>query len=179
MKGKRESLGSCEVDSAEANIKQAALILNNEIMLDRISGIDMKSKEVQYHHSCRRNYIHQAESTQRAGQAGGVSDRTKSHQEAFVSLKKHIDTTLVENEGSVFLTSLHKQYVKGLGEDTSYPAARLCEKILREYQEHLTTIKSSNKTGIIVYNKKLSPEVAVKRANFDGNSVLEAAYHLR
>ena len=38
-KGKRELLGACETDSAEAAIRDAALILNDDEMLAKISGV--------------------------------------------------------------------------------------------------------------------------------------------
>ena len=41
INGKRESLGQCGIDSAEMNIRCAATAIN-DIMLDKISAIDMK-----------------------------------------------------------------------------------------------------------------------------------------
>ena len=57
----------------------------------------MIAKEVKYHHSCKRGYIH------RAGGLGGetsMKDKEPSpHDCAFLVLKQHIQETLVGSGG--------------------------------------------------------------------------------
>ena len=55
-KDKREFLGKCLTQYAENSIKRAAYAINDVEMLTKNGYIDLISKEVQYHHSCRKSY---------------------------------------------------------------------------------------------------------------------------
>ena len=107
-----------------------------------------------------------------------LNRRAHHNDHAFSVLKRHIQETLVESEGAEFLASLHGRYVKELGVDSTYSAHSLREKISRTLPE-LKACKQCNKTVIILYNPALTEDGAIKRANFDQNSIVEAAYYLR
>ena len=50
-------LVSCEYNSSEGNIKEAARILQDELMLAKIGSIGFHSKEVRNHNTCKREYL--------------------------------------------------------------------------------------------------------------------------
>ena len=179
IKGRKEHLGLCETIIAERNIKNAATTLKDERMLAQIACIDMRAKQVKYHHTCRRKYLHDAETAQMSIVDKGKSLKMKEHNEAFTKLKGYINSTLIQNEGSEFLTSIHERYIKDLHEGSTYRASSLCDKIMKTYPNQLKKLKHSDKTGVIIYNSRISPETAIKRANFDHASVKEVAYYLR
>ena len=56
-KGREFSLASCEYDSPEANVKEAAQILNYTQLLTKIGSIGFHSKEVKCHHECKCEYL--------------------------------------------------------------------------------------------------------------------------
>ena len=56
-KDRELSLASCEYDSPEANVKEAAQILNDTPLLTKTGSIGFHSKEVKYHHECKREYL--------------------------------------------------------------------------------------------------------------------------
>ena len=56
-RGKFENLGACMTDQAECTIREAAEALNDNQMLVRLAGIDLKSKEVKYHHKLHNREI--------------------------------------------------------------------------------------------------------------------------
>lgn len=122
------------MDSAEMKIKQAATELKDHKMFARITAIDLKSKEVQYHHSCRRDYLNKAKAVKCNGKEHDCSSKIRYHKEALATLKEYLDSTLVHNEGSELLTSLHRKYMESIDDTESiYPASRLCGKIIKEY----------------------------------------------
>ena len=170
----KEGLGSCETGDSAKAIYDAATKLNDQQMLARISGIDIISKEVKYHHSCKRNYLRKADVH---NERPVIPEPTK-HQQAFIFLSEYIRENLIDSEGAQFLTSLHSKYMERLGEQSSYSARSLHERIKKDFPE-LKECKQSNKTGIILYNPTLSEETAIKRANFDHNSIIETAHYLR
>ena len=53
VKGKELRLGKCDYDSPENTVKEAALALNDSIMLAKIGDIGFHEKKVHYHHECR------------------------------------------------------------------------------------------------------------------------------
>lgn len=172
----KEPLGNCETQAAAKSIFDTAVSLNDVEMLARISGVDMIAKEVKYHHSCKRSYLHKA--PRKETTALQVDSDSSGHDFAFKSLKDHITETLIEAEGAELLTSLHAKYMNHLGVESSYSANTLREKIMKTYPQ-LKQCKQSNKQGVIIYNAALCEETAVKRATFDHNSIIEAAFYLR
>ena len=178
----KEQLGSCEYDKGAENIKAAAQALDDAPMLTKLAGLDLKAKEVKYHHSCRKVYLQRAQRDMRSdGTHGRSEDCTKSqaHNSAFERLQFHIQETLVDNEGAEFLISLHKHYVSHLDiDDSTYSAQSLCQKILKSFPT-LQQTKENNKSGIIIFNRSLSSESAIRRANFDEHNLKETALYLR
>ena len=61
-KGREVPLVSCEFDSAENSVKEAARALNDGPMLAKIGDINFHSKEVKYHNECKRDYMNKAKS---------------------------------------------------------------------------------------------------------------------
>ena len=175
-KEKREYLGSLEVESSEVKIKEAAVKLQDNVLLAKISGQDLIAKEIKFHHSCRKAYLNKAQRTE----TNKEKTPQVSHQVAFEIVKSYVKQTLVDIQGSEKLLSLHKRYIDALGiKDTSYKSQNLCDKLLKEFAGVLKTCKSSNKDGLIIHNHHLRAEAAIRRANFDDNGIKEAALYLR
>jgi hypothetical protein len=106
----KEFPGNCETKNAAEAIYDAAVKADDKQMLARISGIDIIAKEVKYHHSCKRSYLHRASVL--GGQSPMMDHGPSPHDRAFLVLKYHIQETLVESEGAEHLTSLHERYLK-------------------------------------------------------------------
>ena len=177
--GKKEYLGSCEMDSAETNIRDAARILGDDIMLCKISGIDMIAKEARYHHSCKSKYLTRSANMIRK-QKTEKSEKLQSHEEAFSKLLKYIDTNIIKCVGSTFLTDLHSLYLDWLdeGNDSTYTSQMLSDKIMKAYPDILKKHTISKKSGVILYHADLSTEAAINRAKND-TADKECAIHLR
>ena len=113
-KGQKENLGCCETLVAEQNIKDAALLLDDQPMLTKISSGNFVAKEVKYHHSCRKAYINFAE---RVKQSGEKSDSEpyqklwKAHSKAFQNIAQYVARNIVENKAADLLSSIHKSYM--------------------------------------------------------------------
>ena len=145
--------------------------IQDEDMMVRLTGIDLKSKEVKYHHTCRKDYLNKAQaSSEREG-----SQKTEAHRQAFTQLKVNIHEKLIETPDAELLQTLYQRYIDYLGE-SSYDARCLCDKIIGEYKDNLKTCKHANR--VIVYNVTLSPEVAIRKSQFDEH-LKESALHLR
>ena len=117
--GKRESLGDCQtLDSVNA-IKNAAKILKDDRILSKIAGIDMIAKEARYHHSCKRLFIRRADKLG-VQSSTCLTENNRPHNEAFTTLQKHIEHTIISLSGAELLTSLHSHYLNLLQiEDSS------------------------------------------------------------
>jgi len=55
--GRKEGLGNCQTKEAEQKIRDAAQILNESHVLQKIAGIDLIAKEAKFHHSCRNQRL--------------------------------------------------------------------------------------------------------------------------
>ena len=135
----------------EESIRNAAHLLNDNALLVKIEVIDMRAKKVCYHHSCRKAYLNKAHRDHDVKDSGFPS-KVQINQTAFRSLRVHIESILIEDEGAEFLTSLHKGYITFLGDhDSSYSAQSLSEKNLKATSKVLSSVAIS-----ILKNKLLS-----------------------
>ena len=126
-------------------------------MLAKIADLDLIAKEVKYHHSCKRKYLHLFDKEQ-SQQTKGECSRVTSHNEAFEVLCEHINGKLVQVPGAETLKSLHLQYEQFLGDEVSnYSAQSLQTKIL-EHFPMLKISKASNKQGSVIHNQSLSSD---------------------
>ena len=150
--GKREPLRDCQtLDSVNA-IKNAAKILKDDRILSKIAGIDMIAKEAKYHHSCKRLFIRRADKLG-VQSSTGLPENTRPHNEAFTTLQKHIEHTIISLSGAELLALLHSPYLNLLQiKDSSYSAKSLCDKILKAYPTSLSTTKENNKSGIVIHH---------------------------
>lgn len=95
--------------------------------------------------------------------------------QTFSQLQLHIHEKLIKTPGDELLQTLHQMYLDTLGVP-SYAARSLCDKLLREYKEKLTTCKHAN--WVIVYNVALTIDVAIRKSQFE-EAFKEYALHLR
>ena len=139
----------------------------------------MIAKEAKYHHSCKRLFIRRADKLG-VQSSTCLTENDRPHNEAFTTLQKHIEHTIISLSGAELLTSLHSHYLNLLQiEDSSYSAKSLCDKILKAYPTSLSTAKKNNKSGIVIYHNFISEESAIWKANFDEHAVKETASYLR
>jgi hypothetical protein len=142
----------------------------------KISGENLLAKEVKLHHTCRRAYVNKAAKCAKPQK----QQDPNMHEKAIDSIKLHVQQTLIDNEGAEKLTSLFARYIGIIGtDDTSYTSQKLCERLLNAFPVVLSTCKHTNKEGVIVHHHSLGTDNAIKRANFDDNSLKEAAFYLR
>ena len=116
-KGKKEVLGSCLTEMAEKRIKDAAVILQDDMMLAKICDIHFSAKEVKYHHSCRKSYINSAdrvESTTKSTSEYAVLRGV--HEDCFSVLSEYIKSSVIENQRPEFMASIHSRYMSVLQE---------------------------------------------------------------
>ena len=145
-------------------------------MTTKLADADFLAKEVKYHHSCRRTYLRRAE---RLAEGSKRSETSKLHEDAYGTLKMYITSTLVDNEGAELLTSLHARYMTILGSDEStYPARPLSANIFNTFPCASQQTKTSNKTGVIIYNASLTEESAISQACIAEHSIKESALHM-
>ena len=83
-------------ESTGESIRDAAEILNDREMLVRIAGIDLKTKGVKYHHSCKREYLNNANRASKLNSEVMISDKSALHLEAFNTLKNYIQKNLID-----------------------------------------------------------------------------------
>ena len=83
------------MDKPEDSIRDAAMTLNDKELSAKLGGIDLKAKEVKYHHSCRKAYTNKAKRLN--DQSTNQLPRTSAHQEAFEQLRPYIQMTLIES----------------------------------------------------------------------------------
>ena len=178
-KGTRETLGNCEVPEQSEAIRTAAVALEDDSMITmttKLADVDFIAKEVKYHHSCRRTYLKRAE---RLAECFKRSETSKLHEDAYGTNGKYITSTLVDNKRAELLTSLHARHLTILGSDEStYPARSLSAKIFNTFPCALQQTKTSNKTGVIIYNASLTEESAIRQACIAEHSIKESALHL-
>ena len=79
-KRKELPLISCEYDSSEFSVKEAAELLDDRIMLAKIGSIGFHSKEVKSHNECKRDYLNKAHVASKAAKRMCVSS---AHEKAF------------------------------------------------------------------------------------------------
>ena len=132
---------NCE--SSEVKIKEAAVKLQDNVLLAKISGQDLIAKEVKFHHSCQKTYLNKAQRTE----TNKEKTPQVSHQVAFAMVKSYVKQTLVDIKGSEKLLSLHKRYIDALGiKDTSYKSQNLCDKLLKEFAGVLKHVNLATRT---------------------------------
>lgn len=172
-----ETPAHLETKQGGQSIEDAARLLNDQELLAKISGQDLIAKELKIHHSCRKNYIAKSKRIKDPDQ---TSTEQTDHRKAIDCIKSYVQQTLVDIEGAEKLQSLFKRYTDTLGsEDTSYTANKLCDRLINDFGCLLKICKRSNKEGIVLYNHLISPDIALKRADFDEKSLKETAFYIR
>jgi hypothetical protein len=163
-----KKLGNLQVTAGENTMTTAALKLQDHQLLAKIGGEDLISKEIKFHHSCRKSYTNLSD----------VADDKTQTSPVYVKVKTFVQEHIVDNEGSRRLQGLLVVYTEDFeSTDPLSSAQKLSERLQKEFSCIITT-KLSNKQGIL-YNKVLSTETASRRANFDLNGLKEVAHYIR
>ena len=189
VKSKIEPLGSCLTEEAEKAIKDAASILQDHAMLTKFGNINFHTKEVKYHHSCRRNYTKRSERLHNVAD-GNTTDYgviRNAHAKAFQILIDYVKEYVIDKRRAELATSILERYKSILADldivTDTYRVQYLVDKIVKYFGGEIAVEKSSKKHGNVVYNSCMSKDDAVKSAGQYANSiewkVTEAALHLR
>ena len=184
--GKHEGLGSCETSDAQEKIRYAAIVLKDEVLLLKIGNVDFIAKEVKYHHSCRKDYLNEAERQEKTHRDSEHAQLCDLHEIAFKRLYEHISTFIIQKGCAELLSSLKFRYLRilmDLGEyDSSYTSQKLSEKILTQFSDRLRTYCLSNK-GTVVCANHIEMHDAVNEAFFALSStnatIVDVALQLR
>ena len=75
VRGKEQPLSSCEYDSVQRNIKEAAQVLNDNDMLVKIGNVGFHSKEIKYHDGCKRRYLNDMKDELKKANAPPAEDK--------------------------------------------------------------------------------------------------------
>ena len=158
-KGMEVPLTSCDYDSSQEKVKEAAKVLGDEEMLAQIQNIDFHAKEVKYHNVCKWDYLNRA----RSAIAQECKVKTKAseigvHQQAFELLLSYVQTSVVDNNRPEYLGSIHKLYCHYVDEtvtDSSiemvYPVPKtIGEKIIHAYGDKVKLDMRSKKQGLVL-----------------------------
>ena len=186
VKNKDEKLGICETREAEMSIKAAATRLNDSLLLSKITNTDFVAKEVRYHHSCRRNYLHKASLEEPAMSDENVDNRAL-HAQAFEKLAEYISNSVIENCHAEFMHSVHARYLGILeaigGQGTGYKVCKLTEKISKYFGSKVKVENYSKKEGNVLYRSDMDKQVAIDDAktyaSSDHGKITEAALIIR
>ena len=158
---------SCEYDSSELRVKEAAEVLNDHIMLTKIGSIGFHSKEVKYHNEFKRNYLNIA---CRASKPANIVNT--ANEKAFLYLCAYIQSSVIDNNRPECLTSLHLHYCQYLDRlsvemeisITHSTAKTVGDKIVRHFGDKVSLEKMCKKQGLVLYNNSLCKEEACRMA---------------
>lgn len=186
VKGKEVSLGKCDYDSPENNVKAAAMALNDSKMLAKIGDIGFHEKEVHYHHECKREYLNKA----RAVSVNLTQNPRIQEDKSFQQLAMYIQSSVIDNDRPEFLVSLHRRYCSLVsseeGRDVGMPMISvqyLGKKISEALGSKIMMDKRSKKEGVVVFRSQETKAHALLRAHnctsHEETIVMEAARILR
>ena len=105
----------------ENNVRMYALVLQDEHMLEKISGIDFLAKEVWYHAICRSNYQSRTDNIIKKSYSVENNvwhDTRKSHSNTFSEICSLVQESVIEKETVYFMSELTSQYKSILLEKT-------------------------------------------------------------
>ena len=168
-RGKELPLISCEYDSPELRVKEAAEVLLDKTMLTKIGSIDFHTKEVKYHNECKRDYLNKARA---ALNSEKKLPANTAHEKAFQDLCAYIQSSVIDNNRPEFLTSLHRHYCQYLdirSVDTGVPvtysvAKTVGDKIVKHFGDKVNLAMMCRKKGLVLFNQKLCKEEAFSMA---------------
>ena len=150
----------------ENNVKMYAMVLDDNRMLDKISGIDFLAKDPY----CRRSYQSQAENITVATSTYW-HDSINLHAEVFNEICNIVKLSVLENYDVFFiseLTGLYRSILmeRGLDEDLLFTSQHLQEKLLKHFDGEISVDSGNKKRGNILYKKGMEIDQVV-RAAFD------------
>lgn len=185
VKQQKVPLTSCEFNSAEKAIKNAAQTLNDKEMLVKIGNIGFHSSEVKYHEKCRRDYLNAARAASRPPSTKTVHCETL--EKALDSLFQYVEASVIDNNRPEYLVSLHRRYrnsLKDLPEGVGICLVRtLGDKISEHFGQRVHIELSSRKKGLVVFSSETPKQVAFTMAcncdSMEEFTVIDAARILR
>ena len=187
-KRKELPLTSCEYDSPEFKVKEAAETLDDRIMLAKIGNIGFHSKEVKYHNECKRDYLNRARGASTPAKRTPVNT---AHEKAFQCLGAYIQSSVIDNNRPECLTSLHRQYCQYLDKfsvevEVTVPpstAKTVGDKIVKHFGDKVKLEMMCKKQGLVLYRKSMCKEeafrIAVNCNSSEESKIVESAYILR
>ena len=102
---------NCEPDCAEENIKDAANIPHDRLMLAKLGNIGFHSTEAKYHNICKGDDLNRARSAVTEQIKSEVKVRERNVQEMALGLVvSYIQSSVIDNNRPKYLVSHHGQY---------------------------------------------------------------------
>ena len=131
-----EKLSKCESFVAQNEILQVVSACDDDELLCKLRDIDFIAKEVQYHNSCKKNYIARSKRLE-------PSKNSIAHDLATEAVRSYLDDIISENN-VVLLSNLLDIYIEILA-DKGYPESiykirHLEQKLKTIYGESITII---------------------------------------
>lgn len=192
-RGNEERLSSADTSGGFDRLEQRAKHTTNERVKSLMqSGIDIISKEAEYHKSCRTDFNNETDKYLNMSTKQGHGP-TYFHQKALDSIEKFIETEVIGNQRSVLVTSLLEMYKEafisngGNATDVScYKTQSLVRKVKGDrFDQRVKVLLADQRRGNFVYSSSITEEDA--RANLhddaerhkEDDKIKWAALHLR
>ena len=185
-------LTNCELDCIEENIKDAANILHDRLMLVKLGNVGFHSKESKYHNICKRDYLNRARSAVTEQMKSEAKTHERNLQEmAFERFVSYIQSSVIDNNRPEYLVSLHGQccqFVDRIASDENVDIVRsatniLSDKIFKTFGDNVMLEINSREQGLVLYNSNMSKDESLKMAVHNSSSdvfkVLESTRILR
>lgn len=188
----KQKLIKCETKEFDSNLKKMADVLNDHEMQGRIADNDLIAKEVYYHAMCRVTYQKKADTViqQQSKHLSLWKKCRLAHQDAFDSISRFIEISIIQNKEVHFVKDVHKQYIAFLrelapenGEEYGeFTVQHLQEKLLKTFVGKIKIDYKNQKRGNVVFSAELDLEIAVRQV-FNNNDTVQklkdVAYLLR
>ena len=157
------------------NLKAAAELRRDDVMLLRIAGLDVIASEAQYHNSCLATYVSKTNlgkfskpKEKKIASTSSERNEKEVYNDAFKKLTNSIESDLLQNGKAFLLSSLldmFKSYLPEEYSNTSFRSDSLRSKLLKHYGDRIA-IQSQYGQGksSIVLSSKITLNDAIKAA---------------
>ena len=165
MSGKRtkEKLSKCSIIEAH-NLLQAAKDNNNTELLLQIQGKDCVAIEVQYHHTCYKNFTRYLSKPLTIQASTSVDTK---YSEAYTIFCNTVKTNIIDNKDIYRLTRLNQMFIKQVKsthnmDASTYKTGNLKTRLMKTFPQLCFLQPQMRSQGHLVYVNDISKEVLVE-----------------
>ena len=188
VKRERHSLVTCMTIVAEQSIKSAAVEKDDEEILRKVRGQDLRAREARYHNHCRRNYTRNK--TRHLSHEDSESSQSQAaHNAAFQFIKSYIEKHLLTGGNIERLSMIRERYLTYLLDNhpnfynKNYKMYKLKDKLQKYFGTKLSFWQTQTKSkSELVYAADIegeAVEVAFELAASDERRLTESAMIIR